>query len=121
MTREDVRMGGFADSVAMVAGAGSGVGAAVARQPAMEGVGDPEAKRRIADAAVEGRSVELTDSLEGASWRRVPRVNLDGTFHVLRAAVRVMRPAGAGPDPGPPRSWRWMVLPVRSPMPTVMN
>ncbi|WP_328500084.1 SDR family oxidoreductase [Streptomyces sp. NBC_00457] len=145
----------FAGKVAMVTGAGSGMGAAVARQLSAEGaravvladvngdgaaavakelpvarpvtldvadaagvdgavqdvlswygqldvlvhaagVDDPEAKRRIADAVVEGRPVEVTDSLDDASWRRVMRVNLDGTFHVLRAGVRAMRPFGAG-------------------------
>lgn len=130
MTREDVRAGRFAGQVAMVTGAASGIGAAVAEElpgagsialdvadaAAVDGAfqevlrrygrldvlvraagaGDPEAKRRIVDAVVEGRPVELTDSLDDASWRRVLRVNLDGTFHVLRAAVRVMRPAGAG-------------------------
>ncbi|WNZ06459.1 SDR family NAD(P)-dependent oxidoreductase [Streptomyces sp. 11x1] len=153
--RTDARTERFADKVAMVTGAGSGMGAAVARQLAAEGartvvladvngegaaavakelpaaeaveldvadaagvdaavqdllhrhgrldvlvhaagVDDPEAKERIAAALVEGRPVEMTDSLDDASWRRVMRVNLDGTFHVLRAAVRVMRPFGAG-------------------------
>lgn len=155
MTRRDVQADRFADKVAMVTGAGSGMGAAVARQLAAEGaravvladvnsegaaavakelraaeavaldvadaagvdaavqdvlhrhgrldvlvhaagVDDPEAKQRMADALVEGRPIEMTDSLDDASWRRVMRVNLDGTFYVLRAAVRVMRPSGAG-------------------------
>ncbi|MCT9138050.1 SDR family NAD(P)-dependent oxidoreductase [Streptomyces violarus] len=60
------------------------------------GVDDPEAKARIADALVEGRPVEVTGSLDDAAWRRVMRANLDGTFHVLRAAVRAMRPFEAG-------------------------
>jgi 3-oxoacyl-[acyl-carrier protein] reductase len=60
------------------------------------GVDDPESKQRIAEALVAGKPPEVTDSLGDAPWRRVMRVNLDGTFYVLRAAVRVMRPAGAG-------------------------
>ncbi|MEU7305495.1 SDR family NAD(P)-dependent oxidoreductase [Streptomyces sp. NPDC007206] len=60
------------------------------------GVDDPQAKQRLADALVDGRRPAVTDSLDDASWRRVMRVNLDGTFHVLRAAVRAMQPFGAG-------------------------
>ncbi|MGC0335136.1 SDR family NAD(P)-dependent oxidoreductase [Streptomyces sp. SLBN-8D4] len=60
------------------------------------GVDDPQAKQLIADALVEGRPVQVTDRLDDAAWRRVTSVNLDGTFHVLRAAVRAMRPVGAG-------------------------
>jgi len=60
------------------------------------GVDDPKAKQLIADALVEGRPPEVTDRLEDADWQRVMRINLDGTFHVLRAAVRAMRPVGAG-------------------------
>ncbi|MEW2625656.1 SDR family NAD(P)-dependent oxidoreductase [Streptomyces sp. NPDC048106] len=152
---EGVQQGRFAGKVAFVTGAGSGMGAAVARQLAAEGarsvvladlngeavkavaaelpagravaldvadadavdaaiaevlreeggldvlvhaagVDDPKAKQLIADALVGGRLPEVTDHLDDADWRRVMRVNLDGTFHVLRAGVRTMRPAEAG-------------------------
>jgi 3-oxoacyl-[acyl-carrier protein] reductase len=151
----DAQRGRFEGKVAMVTGAGSGMGAAAARQLAAEGaravvltdvnreaaavvakdlpagravaldvadaaavdgavedvlrehgrldavvhaagVDDAEVKQWIADALVEGRPPEVTDRLADAAWRRVMRINLDGTFHVLRAAVRAMRPVGAG-------------------------
>ncbi|MEV4318069.1 SDR family NAD(P)-dependent oxidoreductase [Actinocrispum sp. NPDC049592] len=54
------------------------------------GVDDPTAKQWIADAMLAGRPPEVTARLEIEAWRRVMAVNLDGTFHVLRAAVRAM-------------------------------
>jgi NAD(P)-dependent dehydrogenase (short-subunit alcohol dehydrogenase family) len=60
------------------------------------GVDDPDAKELIADAIVTGEPVDVTSRLEVAAWRRVMSVNLDGTFHVLRAALRAMTPAGRG-------------------------
>ncbi|MEU5262925.1 SDR family NAD(P)-dependent oxidoreductase [Amycolatopsis sp. NPDC021455] len=60
------------------------------------GVDDPQAKQWIADAWETGRPPEITGRLDVRSWRRVMSVNLDGTFHVLRAAVRVMVPRRSG-------------------------
>jgi 3-oxoacyl-[acyl-carrier protein] reductase len=38
----------------------------------------------------------VLSTLTDAAWRRIMSVNLDGTFHVLRAAVQAMRPFSAG-------------------------
>ena len=47
-------------------------------------------------AFVTGAGSGIGAALDDAAWRRVLSINLDGTFHVLRAAVRVMTPARAG-------------------------
>jgi len=60
------------------------------------GVDDPAAKQVIADALLAGEAPDVTTRLDDAAWRRVMSVNLDGTFHVLRAAVRAMMPARSG-------------------------
>ncbi|MBB4789324.1 SDR family NAD(P)-dependent oxidoreductase [Streptomyces rapamycinicus] len=60
------------------------------------GVDDPDAKARILEAQESGEPVDVLTRLDDAAWRRVMAVNLDGTFHVLRAAVRAMRPRGRG-------------------------
>ncbi|WP_030434571.1 SDR family NAD(P)-dependent oxidoreductase [Actinoplanes subtropicus] len=60
------------------------------------GVDDPAAKQVIADALLAGEPPQVTARLEDAAWRRVMSVNLDGTFHVLGAALRVMTPVRAG-------------------------
>ena len=60
------------------------------------GVDDPAAKQVIADAMVAGEPPNVTAGLGDAAWRRVMSINLDGTFHVLRAAVRAMIPRRQG-------------------------
>jgi 3-oxoacyl-[acyl-carrier protein] reductase len=60
------------------------------------GVDDPQAKAWIREAGESGRPVDVITRLTDDAWRRVISINLDGTFHVLRAAVRVMRPQGRG-------------------------
>lgn len=60
------------------------------------GVDDPTAKEWIAEALVADRPPEVTARLGDEAWKRVMRVNLDGTFHVLRAALRVMAPRRRG-------------------------
>ncbi len=54
------------------------------------GVDDPRAKAALAESVSTGRPIELIASLGDADWRRVLTINLDGTFYVLRAAVRPM-------------------------------
>jgi len=60
------------------------------------GVDDPQAKAWLLEAGESGDPVDVLCRLSDEGWRRVMAVNLDGTFHVLRAAVRAMRPQGSG-------------------------
>ena len=60
------------------------------------GVDDPVAKGWIQEARESGGAVDVISRLTDDLWRRVLAVNLDGTFHVLRAAVRVMKEQGSG-------------------------
>ena len=54
------------------------------------GVDDPVAKNSIREAHEAGRPVDVLRELDDPRWRRVMAINLDGTFHVLRAVARVM-------------------------------
>jgi 3-oxoacyl-[acyl-carrier protein] reductase len=60
------------------------------------GVDDPAAKQVIADALAAGTAPQLTSVLTDGAWRRVLSINLDGTFFILRAALRAMTPRGSG-------------------------
>lgn len=60
------------------------------------GVDDPASKARLAEARAGGVPVDVLREVSDETWRRVMSVNLDGTFHVLRAAARVMVPRGSG-------------------------
>jgi 3-oxoacyl-[acyl-carrier protein] reductase len=60
------------------------------------GIDDPEGKAAILDAQREGRPVRVTDRVSDETWSRILRVNLDGTFYMLRAAARVMLPRKSG-------------------------
>lgn len=55
------------------------------------GIDDPAAKQTIADQlGGGGGELDVTSRLTDESWSRMVRVNLDGAFHVLRAALRPM-------------------------------
>ena len=60
------------------------------------GVDDAVVKQWLAEAVLAGQPPEVTTRLGDEAWQRVLRINLDGTFHVLRAALRAMRPNRAG-------------------------
>ena len=60
------------------------------------GIDDPVAKQQLADAVQAGRPFEFIGQLSDESWKRMLSVNLDGTFYVLRAAVRHMSAQKSG-------------------------
>ncbi len=60
------------------------------------GVDDPRAKAAMHEAREAGAPLDIFRTLDHDQWSRVMRINLDGTFHVLQAAVRAMHPARSG-------------------------
>ena len=60
------------------------------------GVDDPTSKIAIDQAVAAGAPVDVLRSTDDQVWRRLMSVNLDGTFHVLRAAARAMVPHRSG-------------------------
>ena len=60
------------------------------------GIDDPASKALLNEARANGTPVDALRSVSDETWRRLMSVNLDGTFHVLRAAARVMMPRASG-------------------------
>lgn len=60
------------------------------------GVDDPESKEKMLAAQADARPVRVLDEMTDATWRRVMSINLDGTFHMLRAAAKAMVPRRSG-------------------------
>jgi 3-oxoacyl-[acyl-carrier protein] reductase len=60
------------------------------------GVDDPESKAAIARSRETQEPIDVLRGVSDQAWRRLMAVNLDGTFHVLRAAARVMVPQRDG-------------------------
>jgi len=59
-------------------------------------VDDPEAKAAIARFRAGGEPLDITSRLGDEQWRRMLAINLDGTFYVNRAALRVLLPRRRG-------------------------
>lgn len=60
------------------------------------GVDDVVAKDRVHAQVSSGQPIDVLADLDDAQWRRVVAVNLDGSFHVLRGALRSLRDSGGG-------------------------
>ncbi len=60
------------------------------------GIDDPESKAAIQLSRESREPVDALRLVSDQTWRRLMSVNLDGTFNILRAAARVMVPAGSG-------------------------
>jgi len=60
------------------------------------GVDDPESKAAIGRSREAQEPIDVLRHVGDPAWRRLMSVNRDGTFHVLRAAARVMVPQRDG-------------------------
>jgi len=60
------------------------------------GVDDPGSKAALNQARASGEPIDALRFVSDETWRRLMSINLDGTFHVLRAAAWVMVPRGSG-------------------------
>lgn len=60
------------------------------------GIDDVRTKEKVASQRADGVPLDVLSSLPDEQWRLVTDVNLTGTFHVLRAALRTMIPASRG-------------------------
>jgi 3-oxoacyl-[acyl-carrier protein] reductase len=58
------------------------------------GVDDPVAKGWTREQRSKGAPVDVLSRLSDEQWHRIQQVNLDGSFHVLRAALRSMTDGG---------------------------
>lgn len=81
----------LANKRAIVTGAGSGIGAAIAERFAAEGARDV----MVNNAGI-GETQAPIDEKSAADWNRVLAVNLTGAFYGLKHAARVMKKAGRG-------------------------
>ncbi|WP_327241874.1 SDR family oxidoreductase [Streptomyces sp. NBC_01320] len=59
-------------------------------------IDDPAAKRLIGEQLSQGKPIDITRHLTDEQWRRLSSVNLEGTFNVVRAALREMLPRESG-------------------------
>ena len=60
------------------------------------GIDDPEAKARATARRAAGEPLDITTTMTDEAWRRIMSVNLDGSFYMLRAALRVMSAQRSG-------------------------
>jgi NAD(P)-dependent dehydrogenase (short-subunit alcohol dehydrogenase family) len=60
------------------------------------GIDDRQTKAAIGEHLAAGTPLDITSKLTDDQWRRMMSVNLDGVFHFVRAALRVMLAQQAG-------------------------